>query len=197
MQMLRSGKAVPAICQAADISEEGRALLGGDVPARQFLEQLLEQEHYADAIAFLAHALPRREAVWWAWLCAREVAGEKPPPATVASLDATKAWIAEPTDANRRTAFAAAEAAGIASPAGCAGLAAFMSGETLGPPGAPPAPPEEYAASKAIGGSINLAAVADATIDIPARYAEFVRRGLELADRVQLWSAEADAKTAR
>jgi hypothetical protein len=39
--------------------------------------------------------------------------------------------------------------------------------------------------------------VADGTIDIPARYAEFVRRGLELADRVQLWSADADVKTAR
>jgi hypothetical protein len=197
MQMLRSGKTVPAICQAAEVSEEGRALLGADVAARQFVEQLLEQERYADAIAFLAHALPRREAVWWAWLCAREAAGEKAPPATLASLDATKAWIAEPTDANRRAAFAAAEAAGVATATGCAGLAAFLSGDTLGPPGAPPAPPEEYAGSKAIGGSINLAAVADGTIDIPARYAEFVRRGLELADRVQLWSADADVKTAR
>lgn len=197
MQLLRSGKTVPAICQAAEVSKEGRALLGADVAARQFVEQLLENEQYADAIAFLAHALPRREAVWWALLCAREAAGDQAPPPTLASLEATKAWIAEPTDANRRAAFAAADAAGLGTASGCAGLAAFLSGDTLGPPGAPAAPPDEFVGAKAIAGSINLAAVADGTLDIPARYAEFVRRGIELADRVQLWSTGADPKTAR
>ncbi len=197
MEMLRSGKAVPAICQAANLSDEGRALLGNDVPARHFVELLLEGEHYADAIAFLAHALPRREAVWWALLCAREAAGDQASPQTLASLEATKTWIAEPTDANRRAAFAAAEAAGLGTACGCAGLAAFLSGETLGPPGAPAAPPDEFVGAKAIAGSINLAAVADGALDIPARYAEFVRRGIELADRVQLWSTGADPKTAR
>ena len=194
MQTLRSGKTVPAICEAAELSGEARDILASDVHARDFVGKLVETEQYSDAIAFLAHALPRREAVWWAWLCARAAAGEKPPASVVVSLEATKTWIAEPTDPHRRAALDAAEVAGIGTPAGCAGLAAFLCGETLGPAEAPPAPPGEYAAAKAIGGSINLAAVADTGRDIGARYAEFVKQGLELAERTKLWEGDPQTK---
>jgi hypothetical protein len=197
MQTLRSGKTVPAICDAAELSDEARDILAPDVPGRTFVEKLVETEQYSDAIAFLAHALPRREAVWWAWLCARAAAGDKAPASVVVSLEATKTWIAEPTDPHRRAALDAAEVAGIGTPAGCAGLAAFLCGDTLGPAEAPPAPPGEYAAAKAIGGSINLAAVSDVKLDIGARYAEFVRQGLELAERTNLWEAESQTKGRR
>lgn len=197
MQTLRSGKTVPAICDAAELSDEARDILAPDVPARTFVEKLVETEQYSDAIAFLAHALPRREAVWWAWLCARAAAGDKPPASVVVSLEATKTWIAEPTDPHRRAALDAAEVAGIGTPAGCAGLAAFLCGDTLGPAEAPPAPPGEYAAAKAIGGSINLAAVSDVKRDVGARYAEFVRQGLELAERTKLWEGEPRTKGQR
>src|SRR5690606_14934133 len=194
MQTLRSGKTMPAICDAAELSEEAREILASEQHGRTFVEKLIETEQYSDAIAFLAHALPRREAVWWAWLCARAAAGEKPPASVIASLEATKTWIAEPTHPHRRAAIDAAEVAGIGTPAGCAGLAAFLCGDTLGPAEAPPAPPGEYAAAKAIGGSINLAATADLEADISARYAEFVRQGLELAERTKLWDNETAGK---
>lgn len=194
MQTLRSGKTMPAICAAAELSDEAREILVPELHGRAFVEKLVETEQYSDAIAFLAHALPRREAVWWAWLCARAAAGDKPPGSVIASLEATKTWIAEPTDPHRRAALDAAEVAGIGTPAGCAGLAAFLCGDTLGPAEAPPAPPGEYAAAKAIGGSINLAAASDVDVDIGARYAEFVRQGLELAERTRLWESETAGK---
>jgi hypothetical protein len=197
MQTLRSGRTVPAICEAAELSAEALELLADDVQPRTFVEKMVEEAHYPDAIAFLAHALPRREAVWWAWLCARAAAGEKAPASVIVSLEATKTWIAEPTDPHRRAALDAAEVAGISTPAGCAGLAAFLCGDTLGPAEAPPAPPGEFAAAKAIGGSINLAAVADIARDIAARYAEFVQQGLELADRTRLWEAGPQPATRR
>lgn len=196
MQTLRSGKTIPAICEAAELSEEGAALLREPIEPSQLITRLLEEQNFADAIAFLAHALPRREGVWWAWLCARDAAGEKPNRAVLSSLDATKAWIAEPTDANRRAALEAAQPAGLTTAVGCAALAAFLCGDTLGPAGAPPAPADEYAPSKAIGGSIHLAAVADETADIRARYADYVRRGLELADRISLWTPDPNAAKA-
>jgi hypothetical protein len=194
MQTLKSGKTVPAICDAAELSDEAREILATEAQGPAFIERLAADGQYSDAIAFLAHALPRREAVWWAWLCARAAAGEKPPASVVASLEATKTWIAEPTDPHRRAALDAAEVAGIGTPAGCAGLAAFLCGDTLGPAEAPPAPPGEYAAAKAIGGSINLAAVIDVKRDIAGRYAEFVKQGLELAERTKLWESEQRGK---
>ena len=168
----------------------------GDSPDK-IIDGWVEKSHAPSAIRLIAHALPIREAVWWAWLCARAAAGAKPPASVIASLEATKTWIAEPTDPHRRAALDAAEVAGIGTPAGCAGLAAFLCGDTLGPAEAPPAPPGEYAAAKAIGGSINLAAVADVRTDVGARYAEFVRQGLELAERTKLWESDAPAKERR
>jgi hypothetical protein len=190
MQTLRSGRTVPSVCDVAELSDEALEVYADDVAARVFIERLVELEQFDDAIAFLAHALPRREAVWWAWLCARAAAGEKPLAPVMASLEATKVWIAEPTDGHRRAALDAAELAGIGSPAGFAGLAAFLCGDTLGPAGAPPAPPGEFAAAKAIAGCINLAAAFDEKADVGARFKEFVQKGIELADRTRLWTPE-------
>ncbi len=193
MQTLRSGKAVPEICAAAELSKDALALLAGANETRTFVEKLVEKEAWPDAIAFLAHAFPRREGVWWALLCAREAAGEPAKPPLAASLEATKAWITEPTDPHRQAALDAAQLAGIASPAGMAGLAAFLCGESLGPASAPPAPPPEYAAAKAIAGCVNLSAVDNPEADVAAMYAELVRRGIELADRINLWTPDTAA----
>jgi hypothetical protein len=42
-------------------------------------------------------------------------------------------------------------------------------------------------------GCVNLAAVADEDADVGERYAELVRRGVELADRINLWTPDAGA----
>jgi hypothetical protein len=187
MQTLKTGKALAAVCAAAELSPESIALLAGDVAVPAFVKRLLEEQNFADAVAFLAHALPSREGVWWAWLCARDAAGQTPPPAVSRSLDAIRTWIAEPTDAHRRSALDVAQPAGFTTPVGCAALAVFLTGDTLGPATAPAAPPGEFAAAKAIAGSVHLAAVVDPNADVPAGYTEFVERGLELAERIQLW----------
>lgn len=88
--------------------------------------------------------------------------------------------IRTPRRASRR-----AEIAGLASPAGLAGLAAFLCGEAIGPRKALQPPP--IAAANAIAGCIHLTADAD-EVDAKARYADHVARGLELADQIELWS---------
>jgi hypothetical protein len=192
--LLRGGRTLDALVAAAELSEEAVALLADAADARGYVEALIENELYTDAIALLAHALPRREGVWWAWLCARVAAGDPPPQTVMASLDATRAWIAEPTDQRRRAAFEIAEATGLATPSGCAALAVFLTGDTLGPPTAPPAPPGEFAPAKAITGSVNLAVVEAKPDDVAGGYRDFLKQGLELADRTRLWTPD-DAPT--
>ena len=197
MQTLRSGKAVPDICVAAELSDDALTTLAGAPEARGFVERLVLDEAWEDAIAFLAHAFPRREGVWWAWTCAREAAGEKPKPAVSACLEATKAWIAEPIDPNGRGALDAAQVLGIATPAGMAGLAAFLCSDSLAPTNAPVTPAPEFAAAKAIVGCVNLAAAPDPKAGSPPRHADLVKRGLELADRIKLWTPEPGATAGR
>ena len=42
--------------------------------------------------------------MWWAWGCAKQSAGEEPTGDTAKSLEATRVWLAEPTDERRRAA---------------------------------------------------------------------------------------------
>jgi len=186
--VLRTGKTLGQICDAAELSDDARALRAEGQAARQFAELLVARALYPDAVRFLACALPRREAVWWAWVCARRAAGEKPPAPVQASLEATQQWIAEPTDPRRRTAMQYAEAAGFGTPAGSAGLAAFLSGGSLAPPDVAAVPPGEFMAAKAIAGSIVLAAVTTEPERADEKFRGFVEQGMLVAEKTDLWT---------
>jgi hypothetical protein len=184
------GRGTAELCAIADLGDDARALLsGGAPPPKVFVALLLERELHADAIRFLAHALPRREAVWWAWVCARKASGADPAPPIKAALDAIEQWIVQPTEEHRRQALHFGEAADFGTPAGCAALAAFMSAGSLAPPDAPPVPPGEFMTAKAVSGSVTLAAVTTEPERAVEKFNEFVKVGLEVADRTGLWVA--------
>lgn len=176
-----------AISTVAELGEEAMALLRPDLHPLDYVALLMEKALFPDAVRFVAHALPRREAVWWAWVCARRSAGESPPPKIKAALDATERWIAQPNDGNRRLAMANAEKADLGTAAGCAGLAAFFSGGSLAPPDAPAVPPGEFLAAKAVSGAVIFAAVAKEPERAPEKFRSFVAQGVEVTNRVKLW----------
>lgn len=66
--------------------------------------------HLEDEARLFAYALPRREAVWWACMCARAVPDPGLPAADALALEAAERWVRRPDDGNRRAAVAAAEA---------------------------------------------------------------------------------------
>ena len=174
----------------ADLGDEARMLLANGAPGpRAFITLMMERELHIDAIRFLAHSLPRREAVWWAWVCARKVSGAAPPPPVKAALDATERWIVQPSEEHRRQALQFGEAADFGTPAGCAALAAFMSTGSLAPPEAPMVPPGEFMCAKAVAGSVTLAAVSTEPARAGEKFNEFVQLGIEVAERTKLWPA--------
>jgi hypothetical protein len=176
------------LCALAEVGGEAAALLGAaDPPPRAFLSALIEGALFADAVRFVAHALPRREAVWWAWVCARKAPGTEPAPKTKAALEATERWIVQPTEEHRRAAMAAGEVAELSTPAGCAALAAFLSSGSLAPPNVQPIPPGEFLTAKAVAGCVTLAAVVDEPEHAAEKFREFIGLGVEVADRTKLW----------
>jgi hypothetical protein len=176
-----------ALSTAAELGEEAMALARPDLHPLDFVALLMKKALYPDAVRFVAHALPKREAVWWGWVCARRAAGDSPRPKIKASLDATEKWIAQPSDDNRRSAMAAAQKAELGTAAGCAGLAAFFSGGSLAPPDAPPVPPGEFLTAKAVSGAVIFAAVASEPERAPEKFRNFVAQGVEVTNRVKLW----------
>jgi hypothetical protein len=174
-------------CALAELGDEARALLTPAHRPREFVELLAARGLFPDAVRFLAHALPKREGIWWAWVCAKRADGDTPPPVRKAALDATERWITQPTDENRRAAMRAAEAATFGTAAGCTALAVFFSGGSLGPPDQAVVPPGEFLSAKALTGAVKLAAVSTEPEKAPEKFRGFIAQGLDVVSKLRLW----------
>jgi hypothetical protein len=175
-----------ALAAIAGVDAPAAESIGHNANAPEALNLLISKAFYMDAVRLLAHLMPKREAVWWAWVSVRRSPGAHPSPEETASLQATEKWLSQPTDENRRGALAAAEKARVGSAAGCAGLAAFLSGDSLAPVGAQPVPPGEYLSAKAVANAIILAA-SSAPEQTPETLRGFLGEGMKLTERIGLW----------
>jgi hypothetical protein len=179
-----TAKTATEVCEHFPLGEEARKLLRDELTPWEYFDLLLQAQHYPDAIRFLAYALPKREAVWWACLCARNVSGTPPPSQIAAALEAAERWVADQTEENRRAAMPAAEAAEFRTPAGCAAVAAFWSGGSLGPPDLPVIPPGEYLTAHAVASTVMLAAVLMEPENAVEKYRTFLTQGIEVANDI-------------
>jgi hypothetical protein len=175
------------------LSPEARQLLQDQHRVLPYLHLLMENQLYEDGVRLLAHALPKREAVWWACQCARSVAGEYPPPDSEAAVQAAETWAADPNDANRRAAYEAAKITGVGTPAGCAGLGAFFSGGSLGPADLPAIPPDPLLTAQMVVNTVLLAGIASEPVKALQRYDQFLRQGIQLAVGAMPWPGIAGA----
>ncbi|HTS28415.1 MAG TPA: hypothetical protein VMH81_21225 [Bryobacteraceae bacterium] len=187
---VQSNSTTESVAAVAELGEEASALLKPEMHPLDFIAKLMDQQMYADAVRFLAHALPKREAVWWAWMSARRITPENAPAKIKAALEATEKWIAQPSDENRRAAKEAADAASLGTAAGCAGLAAFFAGDSLAPPNLPPVPPGPYLTAKAVAGAVNFAALSGDPRQAPEKFKSFVAQGVEVTRRIKLWEGK-------
>jgi hypothetical protein len=175
------------VAKAAELEADAVALLHPEHGGREFVTALLNAELFQDAVRFVAHALPKREAVWWALLCAREAAGDTPSADVRAALDATDLWVRHPGDEQRRAAMAAAQKATFKTSAGCAGLAAFLSGGSLSVPGQPDVPPGPFLTAKAVTGGVSIASIGADAKTAPERFRRYVEQGLHIGDQAGAW----------
>lgn len=167
----------------ADLSPEAKAALTPALTPGQFLDALVVKSLYADAVRFLAHAIGRREAVWWACACNRQTLANDTPGPAVAALVAAETWCHRPTEENRRAAHAAAEASQFEHPAAFAAMGAFFSGGSLAPANvAQVVPPGAFHTARVVAGSIILAAVRREPARAAERYRAFVAQGVEIAN---------------
>src|SRR5688572_18990279 len=134
-----------------------------DQPPLVFLEALMESDTPEDAVAFCAYLLPRREAVWWACQCVRELNSSRNP-AEDKALAAAEDWVREPEEERRRTALDTGSDSDRNAPATWAALAAGWSGGSMTPVDQPPAPCPPHLTAKAV-----RAAVLTALARVPVK----------------------------
>jgi len=169
------------ICAGLELSEDARAHLDGQIAPLPFLDAVVGQALYADAIQFLARALPKREAVWWSATCVRELASDDKRPELAAGLEAAENWVYRPTEENRRGAEKAANAIKDSHPARWTAMAAFWSGGSLAPADKPEVKPAEDFTAKAVASAVTVAALLDPQ-QITARNKRFLEAGRDIAN---------------
>ena len=92
------------------LDDEPAAALKGAQTAAQGVDRLVAQGFRTEALRLVAYALPKREAVWWACMCAASVPDPALPLADLAARTAAEAWVRTPADdALRRNAWTAAQ----------------------------------------------------------------------------------------
>jgi hypothetical protein len=179
-------KSAAEICQRFEPGPAAAGLLASHLEPEAFLAELRAQALYDDAYLFLAHGLPRREAILWCLACVRE-ACPAPSPPEQSAIEAAEKWLAEPSDAHRRAALQAAEAATYGTPAGCCALAVFFSDGSIAPTDCPSVPPPEGLAARTVASTVTLCGLSVP----PERAAEaadgFVARGQEIASAPAPW----------
>ena len=162
-------------------SPPAAACLHGVTATEAALERLAAGGFEAEAARLAAHALRRREAVWWACQCALHTAPPDLPPADRAAREAAEEWVRKQTDELRRQAMAQAQAGSFATPEAWAAVAAFWSGGSMAPPNQPAVPPAAHLTGTAVAGAVALAAVRGRPERQRARLSRFLDSAREIA----------------
>jgi len=157
------------------------AISGVETAAEAF--DRLEASGCLNAAARLAAlGLPKREAVWWACMCARAVPDSSLPEAARAALHAAEAWVRKPTDDGlRRAAWEAAQGTDFRSPEAWSAVGAFWSGGSMSPEGQPVVPPADHLTAVAVSGAVILASVRLRPELASARLARFLQSARDIA----------------
>ncbi len=156
--------------------------LAGAQTAAEGLQRLEAAGFFNEAARLSAHALPKREAVWWACMCAAAVPDAELPAADAAARTAAEAWVRKAGDEGlRRAAWEAAQATAFRSPEAWAAVGAFWSGGSMAPEGQPVVPPADHLTGVAVSGAVVMAAVRGHPERAPARLQRFLAAARDIA----------------
>ena len=178
-----TAKIAQEITELFEFVDEIQPKLDDQRPPVAYFQLLVDKGHYQDAITFLAHAIPPKEAVWWACVCARhhfDAADES----FQQGLKAAEAWVYDDSEENRRICEKFAEAGDYSTISSWACAAAFWSGGSISAEDDAPIEVLPYIYAHAVTGSI----VSSASFSPPEpeddkeRFMQYFKHGLNIAD---------------
>lgn len=122
--------------------------------------------------AYLAYALPEREAVWWGCMCVLHVTAEATPAEQRHALAVSEDWVRTPDAGKQREALSAAKAAGEGSAASFVARGVFRARLDR---------PASTRTGRVIDNAVHRAALSAPSGEATARLRRFVASGHEIA----------------
>jgi hypothetical protein len=169
------------VVERATLGQDALVPLQGCPDVADAIVRLEAAGFASEAVRVLAHAMPKREGVWWACMCAANTAPADLPAPDRLARETAELWVRQQKDEQRRTAMEHAEAGGFQTPEAWAGVAAFWSGDSLSPVGMPAVPPPPQAVGGAVTGAVALSAVRGDVKRQPERLKRFLESGRNIA----------------
>ena len=138
-------------------SEVAQKHLERDFTIKQAIEVMEKNELYNDLTQFIAHALPVREAIWWASICLMQ--REKDwSQAQLQCIEAAKEWVQSPSEGLRRRSELLSSRLGLNCGPSWLTQAVFWNGSgSIVSPDLPSVMPDPFLYAKAVAGAINHA----------------------------------------
>jgi hypothetical protein len=179
------------LVERAHLADDVAPLAAASADGAALVQALVADGKTPEAFRVIAAALPPREGVWWAWVSARHAtqlaaAGAEPPAPLAAALAAVEQWIANPDDDRRRAAWAAGQAAGLDTAAGCAAGAVFFTNGSIAPADVTPVPPPAGIDRMLSGNAVGLAAAVHPE-HFEALADAYIAQGLEVVKQLGGW----------
>ena len=150
------------------------------------LPALMEAELYSDAIQLMAHALPKRSAIWW---CMQSL-GEAAMSADTETADAIRQWCEDPSEANRVACGNRAQASSGDHPTSSLAWAVFYTGGSIVPDGNIDAPPGDELTGHMITSALAIAACGQEDAAVALR--SYLDKAPAIAEGNVPWEIDAD-----
>ena len=164
-----------------DLEDHNLQYLDDEQSATELFEILLSNNQYIDAVKLLSHALPNREAVWWACICAKQHVKENSDELSFQSLCAAEKWVYDPSEKNRRITEYFAEKGKYETAAAWLSAAAFWSGDSIVAENEPKVAPAKYLYAHAVAGSILMSVSSEENDDFDDVFKKYLEHGINIA----------------
>ena len=176
-------ESLPDLLKSMDMTPAIQSFLTPNATLQTMLQSLCNHGHHFEAATILAHALPKREAIWWASLVARDHALRNG--ATTEAEDrvvvAAQHWVNQPDEPARVAAHRSALLAGNRVPAYWLGMAVFWSMGNITPDSGVVTPPPPQLYARAVAAVMDMAASLGGVAGREATYELSLSRGIHIA----------------
>ncbi len=175
------------VCGQYALGDEAKKLLDEKASPEKYFVQLVQTELYRDAIQFMAHWLPKPEAVWWGCLCAWDICRDAVPLEMDEAFEAVVAWLREPNEPNRRKAQLAGKQLSMGNAAGAVAMAVFYSGGSMSLPELPNVDPPDDLFAKTVEIAVVVASQKKGAAKTEFQQRKFLRLGIDVAQGKNRW----------
>lgn len=170
---------------------ESEELLRPGLAVKEYFRALMDRNCVMDANRVLAHAMPKRHALWWGLLCTWEALQPNVPENLAEVLGGVARFVVEPSEVRRREVEALAGLVRPETGSYCLAMGAFLSQGSMSEPHLPEVLPKSFLTGRLVGVAVYLAAVARKPLLYKDRLRNLLAIGLDVVRTPEPWIAPA------